>query len=169
MIRKRDGVEGSVTCLADLDKPDSKIVVKGGGAYDLWLKGNMKHPEILIREETLEASFQAFCRDESIDAIAGLRSQQNSDLEVYIKNGGTSEFVILDENFMSVQQAIGIRKALFDKNRSLQDGGGDPTSLDSQAAVEWLNGVIDECLRDNVVGGLIDKHQRTGKLFPAKV
>ena len=43
----------------------------------------MKHPEILIREETLEASFQAFCRDESIDAIAGLRSQQNSDLEVY--------------------------------------------------------------------------------------
>ena len=64
----------AVKCLADVDRPDKKVVVKGGGAYDLWLQGNMKHPEILSRTETLDESFEKFCMDTSIDALAGFSS-----------------------------------------------------------------------------------------------
>ena len=61
-------------------------------------------------------------------------------------------FRILEDNFMSVQQAIGVRKAL---------GGSDET-------VKWLNRVIDECLGSNLIEELIQKHGIQGKLYPAK-
>ena len=97
-----------IESLADLDEPGRKIISKHGGAYDLWLQKNLRHAT-LVPAETLDESYETFKEDRSIDALAGLRSKLEGDLAkepAETRKG----YRVLDSDFMSVQQAIGVRK-----------------------------------------------------------
>ena len=168
--------DSSIQQLKQLDCLNKRIVVKRGGAYHLWLKANLQFADdILVEAETLDQSFAMFCENKEIDALAGLRSKQQDDLAKYMKSlsAGTSsnqeKFYILEENFMSVKQAIGIRRALVSQETEDTTAGAEETgAVNEIPAIAWLNSVIDASLADGTIQRLIDKHGVTGKLHPAK-
>ena len=61
----------SITSIADVDKPDVRIVTKARSAYDLWLTENIKHASI-IRTKNIQESFQEF-KDQGYEVLSGLR------------------------------------------------------------------------------------------------
>ena len=146
MIRNGKKILHSLT---DIDLPHKRIVVKGGGAYDLWLQQHLKNAE-LVREKTIVGSFERFRDDPSLDALAGLRSMY-IDKKQHLPDDG----VAMDWNFMSVQQSIGVRKR------------DDESSLEE--LMVFLNSFVDKTLSENIISGLIDDYQVTGKLFPSKL
>ena len=65
--------EGSpLQSVADVDRPGSRIAVRAGSAYDLWLTRNLKHAT-LLRSDTADGPFDQFVA-EGLDALAGLRT-----------------------------------------------------------------------------------------------
>ena len=68
----------SIRCLTAVDSPGVKIAVKTGVAYELWLRRNLKHAE-LVGADTLDGSFELFA-SEQLPALAGLRSKHAEDL-----------------------------------------------------------------------------------------
>lgn len=94
--------ESPVTRLAEVDREGIRISVSDKSAYDLFLTRSLKHAK-LERAATPDASVQLFFSDR-LDALAGLRPFL---LEIASKHAGTR---LLEENFMTVQQAIGVPK-----------------------------------------------------------
>ena len=63
--------------IADVDRPGSRIAVRAGSAYDLWLTRNLKHAT-LLRSDIADGPFNQFVA-EDLDALAGLRPQLMSE------------------------------------------------------------------------------------------
>ncbi|CAE8625276.1 unnamed protein product [Polarella glacialis] len=130
--------------LAELDVPGTRIAVKGGGAYDLWLSRNLKHAQ-LVRADTLDTSYDVFHAD-SLEALAGLRPKLLSDLE---KHPGS--YRLMDAHFMAVQQAVGCLKC--------SDG--------SRAGIDFLREFVARSKASGLVQGLLERHGVNGGLSVA--
>jgi polar amino acid transport system substrate-binding protein len=121
--------------VADIDRPGSRIAVRRGAAYELWLTANIKHAAIL-RSDATDAPFNQFVA-EKLDAYAALRPQLLDDVK---KLPGAR---ILPGNFASVQQAIGTEK----KN---------------SAGAAFLRDFVAEAKQSGLVARLIEKHRVAG-------
>jgi polar amino acid transport system substrate-binding protein len=121
--------------IADVDRPGSRIAVRGGSAYDLWLTRNLKHA-MLVRSDSADGPFNQFVA-EDLDALAGLRPQLMSEV------GKLPGAKILPGNFTAVQQAIGTLKSNI-------------------AAAAFLREFVEEAKRSGFVAGLIERHKVVG-------
>jgi polar amino acid transport system substrate-binding protein len=121
--------------VADVDRPGSRIAVRAGSAYDLWLTRNLKHA-MLVRSDSADGPFNQFVA-EDLDALAGLRPQLMSEV------GKLRGAKILPGNFTAVQQAIGTLKSNI-------------------AAAAFLREFVEEAKRSGFVAGLIERHKVVG-------
>ncbi len=121
--------------VADVDRPGSRIAVRAGSAYDLWLVRNIKHATVL-RSDTADGPFNQFVA-EGLEALAGLRPQLLNDVK---KLPGAT---ILSGNFTAVQQAIGTAKA-------------------NAAGAVFLREFVAEAKRSGLVARLIERHHVVG-------
>jgi len=121
--------------VADVDRAGSRIAVRRGAAYDLWLERNIKHAAVL-RSDTADGPFNQFVADK-LDALAGLRPQLSEDVK---KLPGAR---ILPGNFTSVQQAIGTGKA-------------------NAAGAAFLLEFVEDAKRSGLVARLIERHRVVG-------
>jgi polar amino acid transport system substrate-binding protein len=121
--------------IADVDRPGSRIAVRAGSAYDLWLTRNLKHAT-LVRSDSADGPFNQFVA-EDLDALAGLRPQLMSEV------GKLPGAKILPGNFTAVQQAIGTLKSNI-------------------AAAAFLREFVEEAKRSGFVAGLIERHKVVG-------
>jgi len=152
MVRKEDSAK--FRSLSDLDKDYAKIMAKKDGAYSLWLRQNLKHAT-LLSQETLKESYEAFKSDISIDALAGLRSVMIEDM-FKEPEYNRSDYTVLDTDFMSVQQAVAVRKKRVENDQ-----------VNAFMVAEYLNNVIDRFLRQKIIEDLIHLHKVNGKLLPS--
>lgn len=121
--------------VADADRPGSRIAVRAGSAYDLWLTRNLKQAT-LVRSDSADGPFNQFVAD-GLDALAGLRPVLMSEAD---KLPGAR---ILPGNFTAVQQAIGTLKSNI-------------------AAAAFLREFVEEAKRTGFVASLIERHKVVG-------
>ncbi len=121
--------------VADVDRPGSRIAVRRGAAYDLWLTANIKHATVL-RSDSADGPLNQFVA-EKLDALAALRPQLLADVK---KLPGAR---ILPGNFTSVQQAIG-------------------TAKPNAAGAAFLREFVAEAKQSGLVARLIEKHHVVG-------
>jgi polar amino acid transport system substrate-binding protein len=121
--------------VADVDRAGSRIAVRRGAAYDLWLERNIKHATVL-RSDTADGPFNQFVA-EKLDALASLRPGLLEDVK---KLPGAR---ILPGNFTAVQQAIGTGKA-------------------NAAGAAFLREFVADAKRSGLVAQLIEKHHVVG-------
>ncbi len=128
--------EGSPSqSVADIDRSGSRIAVRAGSAYDLWLTRNLKHAT-LLRSDTADGPFDQFVA-EGLDALAGLRPALMSEA------GKLPGARILPGNFTAVQQAIGTLKS-------------------NNAGAAFLRDFVEEAKRTGFVARLIERHKVVG-------
>ncbi|MGH7247475.1 MAG: ABC transporter substrate-binding protein [Pseudomonadota bacterium] len=121
--------------VADVDRPASRIAVRRGSAYDLWLTRNIKHAT-LVRSDTADGPFEQFVTG-GLEAFAGLRPLLLRDVK---KLPGAR---ILPGNFTSIQQAVGTEKR-------------------NAAGAVFLRDFVAEVKKSGFVAGLIEKHHVAG-------
>jgi polar amino acid transport system substrate-binding protein len=121
--------------VADVDRAGSRITVRRGAAYDLWLERNIKHATVL-RSDSADGPFNQFVA-EKLDAFAGLRPGLLEDVK---KLPGAR---ILPGHFMTVQQAIG-------------------TAKPNTAGAGFLRDFVAEAKKSGLVARLIEKHHVVG-------
>jgi polar amino acid transport system substrate-binding protein len=121
--------------VADVDRPGSRIAVRRGAAYCLWLERNIKHATVMSFEAA-DAPLNQFIA-EKLDALAGLRPGLLEDVKKV--PGGK----ILPGNFMTVQQAIG-------------------TGKPNAAGAKFLQQFVTEAKKSGLVARLIEKHRVAG-------
>jgi polar amino acid transport system substrate-binding protein len=121
--------------VTDVDREGSRIAVRAGSAYDLWLTRNIKHAT-LVRSDSTDGPFRQFVT-EGLEAMAGLRPQLLGDA------GSLGGAKILSGNFTSVQQAIGTDKR-------------------NEAGAAFLREFVAEAKRSGLVARLIEKHRVIG-------
>ena len=124
-----------VSTPSDIDRPGTRISVRGGSAYGLWLERNIKHAELVLAD-SLDSAFDRFIEEE-LDVLAGLRPRLLSDAE---KIPGSR---ILEGKFSAVQQAIG-------------------TPRRNLLAASWMKKFVEDSKRSGFVAGLIEKHRVEG-------
>jgi polar amino acid transport system substrate-binding protein len=121
--------------VAEVDGSGLRIAVSAGSAYDLWLKRNIRHAE-LVHAENLAMSRNVFV-DQRLDALAGLRAW-------LIEQAATLQGCrILDGRFTAVEQAIG-------------------TSRSNKAAIGFLSAFVEDAKRSGLVADLIAQHRAPG-------
>jgi polar amino acid transport system substrate-binding protein len=121
--------------VADVDRAGSRIAVRAGSAYDLWLTRNIKRAT-LHRSDTADGPFEIFLA-EGLDALAGLRPQLLREI------GKLPGARILSGNFTAVQQAIGTLKS-------------------NVAAAAFLREFVADAKRSGLVARLIGRHRVVG-------
>lgn len=121
--------------VAEVDRAGSRITVRRGAAYELWLTANLKHAT-LLRSDSAEGPFNQFAA-EKLDAYASLRPQLLEDVK---KLPGSK---ILPGNFTTVQQAIGTEKR-------------------NTAGAAFLREFVAEAKKSGLVARLIEKHHVAG-------
>lgn len=121
--------------VADVDRAGSRIAVRRGSAYDLWLERNIKHATVL-RSDTADGPLDQFVAD-GLEALAGLRPQLLHDVK---KVPGAE---ILPGNFTAVQQAIGTAKS-------------------NAAGAAFLREFVADAKRSGLVASLIERHHVVG-------
>jgi polar amino acid transport system substrate-binding protein len=121
--------------VADVDRAGSRIAVRRGSAYDLWLERNIKHATVL-RSDTADGPLDQFIAD-GLEVLAGLRPQLLHDVK---KVPGAE---ILPGNFTAVQQAIGTAKS-------------------NVAGAAFLREFVAEAKRSGLVASLIERHHVVG-------
>jgi polar amino acid transport system substrate-binding protein len=123
--------DSTLRSVDEVDRPGTRILVKAGAAYELWLTANIKHAE-LTRVSSFEEQFERFV-SERFDAQAGL---EEALLLEAAKLPGSR---LLGGKFTSVQQAVGTQK----RNTS---------------AARFLRDFVEEAKRSGRVAELIKKH-----------
>jgi polar amino acid transport system substrate-binding protein len=94
--------ESALAAIADVDRPDVRIAVGAGAAYDLFLTRTLKHAK-LVRAPTADAAFEQFMRD-GLEAAAGVR-------QVLVRFAGLRGGLrVMEDAFMTIEQAIGTPK-----------------------------------------------------------
>ena len=126
--------------IAEVDSPGNRIAVASRSAYDLWLKENLQHAE-LVRAPSLDESYTVFV-EQGLDALAGLRPKLVDEEK---KLPGST---LLEGCFTVVQQSIGCRP-------------GKPK------AAAFLKEFVQTSLANGFVASLIQKHGMEGRLSVA--
>ena len=121
--------------VGNVDRTGTRIAVRRGSAYDLWLERNIKHAT-MVRSDMADGPFNQFVA-EKLEALASLRTQL---LENVKKLPGAR---ILPGNFTTVQQAIGTAKS-------------------NTAGAAYLRDFVAEAKRSGLVARLIEKHHVVG-------
>lgn len=121
----------------DVDTEGVKIAAKSRAAYELWLRENLKHAN-LITSESFEQSVNDF-QTKKLDALAGLRPPL---LNEQASIPGTR---LLEESFTAVQQSIGCKHGIPE-------------------ASQWLKQFVNSRITEGFVQQLIDKHGVTDRL-----
>jgi len=126
-----------VVTLADVDRPDVRIVSRTGAAYTLWLDRNIHHAQV-VHTDTIDESFDRFVADD-FEVLAGLRPRLLDDAA---RIPGSR---ILEGRFTSVAQAIGVNR----------DRGGEVLSY-LERFVAWAigSGLVSELIQRHRVSGL---------------
>jgi polar amino acid transport system substrate-binding protein len=119
----------------EVDRPGTRIIVKSGSAYELWLTANIKHAE-LTRVASSEESFERFV-SEKFDVEAGLEERLLEDVQALPGSR------LLDGKFTSVQQAVGTQKR-------------------NTAAARFLAAFVEEMKQSGRVAEFIKRHQVKG-------
>jgi polar amino acid transport system substrate-binding protein len=131
----------SFQTVEDIDQPGINIAVAGTSAYDLYLTRTLKNAE-LHRAEGLPAAVELYV-NKKLNALAGLRPALDENL---LKLPGAR---ILDDQFMTVEQAIG-------------------TQLKNVATANFLKQFVEEAKTSGLISGLLNRHNVGGKLEVAK-
>jgi polar amino acid transport system substrate-binding protein len=121
----------ALTSLAEVDRAGLRIASTARAAYDLWLERNIRRATVL-RAESIDGALELF-RNQGLEALAGLRPRLIADAAALPGSR------ILDGRFMSVQQAIGTRRA-------------------NATAAAFLHGFVEEAKSSGLVARLIAKH-----------
>jgi polar amino acid transport system substrate-binding protein len=119
---------------SEVDRPGNRIAVSARSAYDLWLTRHIKHAQ-LLHAEGFEATFALFV-EQKLEAMAALKPGLLGDVA---RLPGSR---ILEGNFTTVQQSIGVPK-------------GRP------AAAAYLQAFVNE-IKTGLVAQLIAKHNVKG-------
>jgi polar amino acid transport system substrate-binding protein len=119
---------------SEVDRPGNRIAVSARSAYDLWLTRNIQHAQ-LLHAEGFEATFALFV-EQKLEAMAALKPGLLGDAA---RLPGSR---ILEGNFTTVQQSIGVPKGRL-------------------AAATYLQSFVDE-IKTGLVAQLIAKHQVKG-------
>jgi polar amino acid transport system substrate-binding protein len=131
----------TLNTIEEVDSDGIRIAVSGRSAYDLYLSRNLKHAE-LIQSKGISGAVEMFV-SEKMDALAGLRPALVNEAA---KLPGSR---ILDGQFTSVQQAMGVPKG-------------------RSAAAEYLSAFVEEAKASGIVTRLIERHGVTGRLSVAQ-
>ncbi len=119
---------------SEVDRPGNRIAVSARSAYDLWLTRNIKQAQ-LLHAEGFEATFALFV-EQKLEAMAALKPGLLGDVA---RLPGSR---ILEGNFTTVQQSIGVPKGRL-------------------AAATYLQSFVDE-IKKGLVAQLIAKHNVKG-------
>lgn len=119
---------------SEVDRPGNRIAVSARSAYDLWLTRNIKQAQ-LLHAEGFEATFALFV-EQKLEAMAALKPGLLGDVA---RLPGSR---ILEGNFTTVQQSIGVPKGRL-------------------AAATYLQAFVDE-IKKGLVAQLIAKHNVKG-------
>lgn len=119
---------------SEVDRPGNRIAVSARSAYDLWLTRNIQHAQ-LLHAEGFEATLALFI-GQKLEAMAALKPGLLGDVA---RLPGSR---ILEGNFTTVQQSIGVPKGRL-------------------AAATYLQSFVDE-IKTGLVAQLIAKHQVKG-------
>lgn len=119
---------------SEVDRPGNRIAVSARSAYDLWLTRNTQHAQ-LLHAEGFDATFALFV-EQKLEAMAALKPGLLGDVA---RLPGSR---ILEGNFTTVQQSIGVPKGRL-------------------AAATYLQAFVDEIKR-GLVAQLITKHNVKG-------
>jgi polar amino acid transport system substrate-binding protein len=130
----------AIQSIDEVDRPGNRISVSKGSAYGLWLENHIKQADLRAVEGG-DAAFEQFVNDQ-MEAFAGLRPGLVSLAE---KLPGSR---ILDGQFASVQQAIGINKG-------------------NEAAYTWLKTFVEEAKASGLVASFIETFGVQGRLSVA--
>ncbi len=92
--------ESAIQSQDDVDRPDVRIVVGAGSAYDLYLSRVIRQAE-LVRAPSSPAVLE-YCMTHRCEVAAGVKQQLEFDLQ---RHGG---FRMLPGRFMVIEQAMGL-------------------------------------------------------------
>jgi polar amino acid transport system substrate-binding protein len=126
--------DSSLKHASEVDRPGNRIAVSARSAYDLWLTRNIQHAQ-LLHAEGFEATFALFV-EQKLEAMAALKPGLLGDVA---RLPGSR---ILEGNFTTVQQSIGVPKGRL-------------------AAANYLQAFVNEIKR-GLVAQLIAKHNVKG-------
>lgn len=130
----------SIQSIDEVDREGVRIAVASRSAYELWLRDNIQHAE-LVQAQGLDGSYDVFV-EQQLEALAGLRPRLVTDLQ------GLPGARILDGQFSAVQQAIGIRQ-------------GRPVGA------AFLREFVEESKSNGLIAGFIEQHGVVGRLTVA--
>jgi polar amino acid transport system substrate-binding protein len=92
---------------ADVDRPEHRVVVGQGSAYDLFLSRELKHAQI-VRAPSSPAVVRTFL-EQQLEVAAGVKQQLEQ------QAAGEPGLRLLPERFMVIQQAMGTPKSRGDE------------------------------------------------------
>ena len=93
----------ALVAIADVDRQDVRVGVSSKSAYDLFLRRNLKHAQ-LVRASSPEAAFELIVAGK-VDVLGGVRQH----LVAHMKKLPGSR--VLEGRFMAIQQALGIPRS----------------------------------------------------------
>ena len=131
--------DSKIQSISEVDRTGNRISVAAGSAYALWLENNIKHAE--LKAAPFNVAFEQFV-DEKMEVFAGLRSHLTSLVE---KLPGAR---VLDGQFSSVQQAVGVNKG------------------NTEAHI-WLKQFVEDAKATGMIARFIESHGVQGKLTVA--
>jgi polar amino acid transport system substrate-binding protein len=132
--------DSPIRAIEEVDRPGVRIAVADKTAYDMYLRGALKHAT-LHRAQGGGAAYELF-RREKLDALAGLKVQL---VEVQAKHPDTR---VLEGRFTAIQQAIG-------------------TPIQRTAAAAYLREYVQD-LKAGLVAQLIAHHGVHGVSVPVE-
>mmetsp|Transcript_54865 Transcript_54865/g.139038 ORF Transcript_54865/g.139038 Transcript_54865/m.139038 type:complete len:577 (-) Transcript_54865:317-2047(-) len=127
--------------IEDVDAAGVRIASVTGSAFDLWLQRHVQRAEI-VPAQTMDAALDHVLHGRA-DVLAGLRDRLINDVTK------VPEGIILEGQFMSVQQAVGVART-----RGVE-------------AIDFLNTFIEDVKSSGFVEKLLEKHGMTGRLLVA--
>jgi polar amino acid transport system substrate-binding protein len=116
----------------DVDRPNNRVVVGGGSAYDLYLTREIKQAQI-VRAPTSPAVVDTFLA-ENAEVAAGVRQQLQADAQ------RIPGLRLLDVSFMEIRQAMGLPKSR----------GGE--------ALTFLAAFVDQMIANGFVANALRRH-----------
>ncbi len=120
LLRADDPAQG----VADLDRPERRIAVGQGAAYDLYLSRTLIQAQ-LVRAPTSAAAIDWFV-DQKLDAAAGVRQPLEAHAAAH------PGYRVLDDSFTEIRQAMAVPKG-------------------REAAAAFVQAFLDEQLRNGFV------------------
>ncbi|WP_144139530.1 ABC transporter substrate-binding protein [Paraburkholderia sp. BCC1884] len=126
--------DSPIRCNEQVDRPDNRIAVGQGSAYDLYLTRELHHANI-IRVATSAEVVTSFLRH-GLEVAAGVRQQLQSDVRPGLR--------VLDGRFMIIRQAMGLPRRR------------------GEAAVDFLQVFIEEMKESGFVQQALIRHGVAG-------